>query len=135
MKELLCILLAIPYMGTAQNTLTIEVGGVKSSEGYIAVGIYNGADDFLKPGKVFAGTFEEAQKGTTTILIADLPKGIYAVSVYHDENGNKELDTNFIGIPKETVGFSNAKMKTFGPPSFKECSFELTDNMELEFSL
>ena len=33
-----------------------------------------------------------------------LPEGEYAISLFHDENENKELDTNFIGIPKEAFG-------------------------------
>jgi uncharacterized protein (DUF2141 family) len=31
----------------------------------------------------------------------------YAVSVFHDENSNGKLDTNFMGIPREGVGASN----------------------------
>ena len=35
-----------------------------------------------------------------------LPAGQYAVMAYHDENGNRELDQNFLGIPREPLGFS-----------------------------
>jgi len=38
---------------------------------------------------------------------------------------NKELTTNFIGIPKEPIGFSNNARIKFGPPSFEEAKFNV----------
>jgi uncharacterized protein (DUF2141 family) len=122
----------LPFMVAAQNKLTIVVDNVESSDGYIAVGVYADADSFLKDGKAFAGVFAKAEKGTTRIELPDLPNDIYAICIFHDENANKEMDTNFFGIPKEPLGFSIGKLKTFGPPSFKECSFELKTDFEIQ---
>lgn len=36
-----------------------------------------------------------------------IPPGTYAVKLHIDENENGELDTNFLGIPKEQYGISN----------------------------
>lgn len=130
-KRLLLILLLLSFCGGAQHTLTIEAEGITSSDGFIAVGVYNTDDTFLKEGKTFAGTFEPSKEGTTKITIPDLPEGTYAVSIFHDENGNKELDTNFIGIPKEPVAFYKGKMKTFGPPDFKECAFVVDSDTKI----
>lgn len=130
-KQLIFILLLYSFSGSAQHTLTIEAEGIGSSEGFIAVGVYNTKDTFLKEGKTFTGTFEPSKEGTTEITITDLPKGIYAVSIFHDKNGNKVLDTNFIGIPKEPVAFYKGKMKTFGPPGFEECSFVVDSDTEI----
>ena len=55
----------------------------------------------------------------------DLPAGQYAIAIFHDKNGDEQLDTNWLGIPKEPLGFSNARMRTFGPPSFQECVVSL----------
>lgn len=131
MNYLTFLLLLVPLLGKAQHTLTIEAEGITSAEGYIAVGIYNTDATFLKKGKTFAGTFEPTQVGKTKITIPDLPKGTYAVSIFHDKNGNKELDTNFIGIPKEPVAFYKGKMKTFGPPDFEECAFTIDSDIEI----
>lgn len=55
-----------------------------------------------------------------------LPPGSYALSVYHDENDNGRLDTNFLGIPTERYGFSNnARKMMFFPPSFAAARFEV----------
>ncbi len=37
----------------------------------------------------------------TTWRIHDLPYGRYAISTYHDENDNGELDSGLFGIPTE----------------------------------
>ena len=47
----------------------------------------------------------------------------YAVSVVYDEDGNGKLNTGFLGIPSDPVGFSNNAKGTFGPPSFYKASF------------
>ena len=55
----------------------------------------------------------------------DLPEGEYAISIFHDENNNNELDTNFLGIPKEGLGASNDARGHFGPPKYKDVKFYL----------
>lgn len=122
-------------MVTSQNTLTIMVEDVESSDGYIAVGVYTDKNTFLKEGEAFAGVFAQAEEGVTRIELADLPNDEYAICIFHDENGNKEMDTNFIGIPKEPLGFSIGKLKAFGPPSFKECSFEMISDFEIRIPI
>ncbi len=58
--------------------------------------------------------------------IADLPVGEYALVVYQDDNGNGRLDKNFIGIPRELLGFSNRYWPE-GPPSFARAAFRLDE--------
>lgn len=45
--------------------------------------------------------------GGGPVRFEELAAGSYAVLVFHDENGNGELDGNFLGIPREPLGFSN----------------------------
>ncbi len=132
MKKWFFLLAMIPILGFSQHRLTVMVEGVKSSEGNISIGLYNQVDGFLKPEKGFLGLSVKAVKGTTTALIENLPYGSYAIAVFHDENGNQKMDTNFFGIPKEALGFSIGKLKTFGPPSYKECAFSFTGDMEVK---
>ena len=117
-------LMFFPLGLLAQHSLSVEVLGVKNSEGKISVAIYDSSDAFLKFDKVFKTNSIKAKSGSTKIFIDNLPEGTYALAIFHDENGNDILDTNWLGIPKEAVGFSNARMKTFGPPSFKDCQIE-----------
>ena len=55
-----------------------------------------------------------------------LPCGEYAVTLFVDFNGNKKLDKNFLGIPKEQYGFSNNVMGKMSPPTFDQAKFVIT---------
>ncbi|MBT8281463.1 MAG: DUF2141 domain-containing protein [Muriicola sp.] len=134
-KFLRYLLLLLPCLAMAQNELTIEVQGVQSSKGKINIAVYNHAEGFLKFEAVYLSDSALATAGQTQLKINNLPSGEYALAVFHDENDNNILDTNWLGIPKEPVGFSNSRMKTFGPPSFKECSFKLNSNKAIKVFL
>lgn len=135
MFRLTLFLLLVPILGFTQNEILIDVHEVPSSKGKISVAVYDSEDDFLKFDKVFKCDSIVAQKGITHLSLKNLPEGEYAIAVFYDENGNDKLDTNWLGIPKEKVAFSNAKMKTFGPPNFKECAFRLSKNTKIDISL
>ena len=51
-----------------------------------------------------------------------------AIKVYIDKNYNKKFDLNFFGLPKEQYGFSNDASGLFGPPSFKQASFDIKND-------
>lgn len=121
--------------GIAQHAVRLTIKGVGSAEGKISAAIYTDQKTFLKFDKVFKATSEKAEKGVTNLVFKDIPEGNYAIAVFHDKNSNGKLDTNMLGIPKEPVAFSKGKMKTFGPPSFDECSFPVTKDTELTIRL
>lgn len=134
------LLLALTIFGSivsafGQYQLTVEVHQVPDSTGKINVALYQDSNHFLKFDGVFMSNSEDAQKGLTRILFDNLPKGEYAVAIFHDKNSNNELDTNWLGIPKEKVAFSKAKMRTFGPPKYQDCSFEVISDTEISISL
>ena len=55
-----------------------------------------------------------------------IPHGEYAISLFVDSNGNKKIDKNFLGIPKEQYGFSNNVMGRMSAPSFDQAKFVVT---------
>ena len=61
----------------------------------------------------------------TQVSFGGLPPGDYALRVFHDENDNGVIDTNWAGIPSEAFGFSNGAMGRFGPPSFDDAKFRI----------
>lgn len=137
-KKNLFVLLIISLMSTglfAQHNLSLNIDGVASEKGNICFAVYNDEGSFLKFDKVYKSGSEKAVKGKTAFNITDLPEGDYAIAIFHDANGNKNLDTNMLGIPKEQIAFSKGKMKMFGPPKYKECVFTVNSNMEMNISL
>ena len=61
-------------------------------------------------------------------VFENLPHGEYAISVFHDANGNGELDSNLLRIPKEAYGFSNNARGTLGPPGYEQARFEISES-------
>ena len=135
MKRLMMFLFLVPLMGIAQNQIAVHIHDVPSSKGKINVAVYNSKDGFLKVDKIYKGDSIIASEGVTHMLIKDLPEGEYALAVFYDENGNDKLDTNWLGIPKEKVAFSKAKMRTFGPPRYKDCAFMVNKDTKIDVSL
>ncbi len=72
-------------------------------------------------------TLAMPEGGRAGVRFADLPPGRYAVLVFHDANGNGRLDLNFLGIPREPLGFSN-RYWAKGPPAFAEAALEVGED-------
>tara|TARA_B110000503_G_C6863412_1_gene295739 strand:+ start:36 stop:476 length:441 start_codon:yes stop_codon:yes gene_type:complete len=106
--------------------LTIQVQEVKAPLGVMRIALYASEANFLDFKEVFASKVVPATKATTTVVIDSLPAGTYAIALYQDQNDNGAMDKNWLGIPTEPLGFSNAQLRTFGPPSFKACAFTIT---------
>ena len=108
MKKISCILVlflcTIALFATDIKT-TIEISKIDPSAGTIFIAIFD-SKEALKENKPIQGFVLEAEE-QTLITTVSLPVGEYYVSVFQDINNNKQLDTNFIGIPKEPVGISN----------------------------
>lgn len=115
-------------------SLNIEVLGVSNTEGQIVISVYTSEGQFLKTPLVSKTV--PARSPSTSLHLTDLPNGSLAVGVFHDQNSNKKLDTNFIGIPKEPNGVSNNALGKYGPPKFNDAKFDLNDaNMSISITL
>ena len=98
--------------------------------------IYNNAEAFegsvIKEKRSEVGGFKGLElylepKDSMRLSI-EIPDGEYAIAFFIDANGNKKLDKNFLGIPKEQYGFSNNAMGTLSAPSFEQAKFKVTGN-------
>ncbi|WP_296312648.1 DUF2141 domain-containing protein [Winogradskyella sp. UBA3174] len=114
-------------------TITVTVEEAESDNGKILLALYDSESNFL--GEMYKGTKSELANNSCTIIFNDIPKGSYAISIFHDENDNGKMDTNFIGIPKEDYGFSNDAKGFVGPPKWKDAKFELNSDKILKITL
>jgi len=101
----------------AQSELTVSIENLKNSTGKVIVDLLDQHE-----ATVINRSCQIADN-TCILVFKDLPPGMYAIQFIHDENGNDELDTNFLGIPKEGFGFSNDAFGRFGPKDFEEWLF------------
>jgi len=113
--------------------LVVKVENIKEVKGSLKYAVYDRDEKFLK--EAFAFGNAEIANNTVTFVVDSLKSGDYAVSIFHDENDNGELDANFLGIPTEPYAFSNNAKGRLGPPRFEDCRFELKETTRITIEL
>lgn len=103
--------------------LTVIIVGLENDEGQVKVALCDSNDNFSSDGDPFKGLSAKIKDTRAECTFTGIPYGIYAIKIYHDENGNSELDKNFMGIPKERYGFSNNARGKFGPATWDDAQF------------
>ena len=75
-----------------------------------------------------------AQKGTVTLTIKNVPAGKVALTVLHDEDGDGKLRKNLLGIPQEGVGMTGKPLGNRAP-KFQEAVIEIKDDEKKTIAL
>lgn len=110
------------------NAIHVHIEGLHSDRGQVICALFTAAADFPKRAdRAFARTAAQILAGHATCEFPRVPAGTYAISVFHDENGNGKLDTNWLGIPREGVGASNNPAPRMGPPKFSAAKFQYSE--------
>jgi uncharacterized protein (DUF2141 family) len=118
--------------------LTVVVNGIRHQKGDICFRVYASEKGFPM------SDTSEVQSGCTKITGKSVTKhfyglkpGKYAVAIVDDQNGNRKLDTDFFGIPKEGFGISNNPKVSIqtGTPKFYKSSFTVSRNTTINISV
>lgn len=117
--------------------IQLTVIGLENDVGDVKVGLFNSAESFnSKTKEKFAGAIIKIQNKKVQYVFPNVPYGEYAIKLFHDEDGDDEVDTNFLGIPTESYGFSNNAKGLFGPPSFEKAKFVVSsDTVRVQIDL
>ncbi len=83
----------------------LEVSDVRPEGGTVFLAVYDCADGYRRkaPAAAYSLKPEEASAGFSL----DLPPGEYVFVLFQDLDGDSQLDTNFLGMPREPVGITN----------------------------
>jgi len=102
-------------------TLRIQVDGLRNAKGKVGTVIFKSPDGWPEDtAKAFRHGPADISPSTlkATVIWENLPPGKYGVALIHDENGNRKLDRNLFGIPKEGFGFANNPHVGLSTPPF-----------------
>jgi uncharacterized protein (DUF2141 family) len=107
--------------------LIVEITGLKDAAGNVYIAVYDSDASWLGEDAVQTRevAIDDALDGDVVRTEMQLPMGEYALSVFHDKDGDGELTTNFIGMPKEPIAVSNNAVARFGPPDYNDAQFVL----------
>lgn len=104
----------------------VSVNGLGDRKGQVLVALFLDGEGW--PGdqtRAFATAVLPIDGTSVATRFDRVPAGLFAVSVFHDEDGDRELDTGLFGIPSEDYGFSRDARGTFGPPGFDDACLDL----------
>jgi uncharacterized protein (DUF2141 family) len=105
----------------------VDVAGVDQARGHVRVAICT-ESTFLKTSCPYMGS-AQAKAGLTVVKIDNVPPGVYAAQVFHDDTDGGVIHQDSLGIPKEAVGFSNDAPLRLSGPRFSDASFSVKDGV------
>lgn len=108
------------------SVVEVAVSGVRDNRGHVRVAICP-SQEFLKEQCIHSSR-APAKPGMVVVRVTGVPPGTYAVQAWHDEHDRGRIERNFLGIPRQGVGFSNDPSFRFGPPLFQDAAFLVGPN-------
>lgn len=115
--------MALEAQENSGKDVKVFVKNLKSDQGKVIIALYNKKSDFLS--EDFKSEKIKITNRSCEVVFSNIPPGTYAVSLFHDDNDNGKMDTNFLGIPKEDYGCSNNAQGFLGPPKWENAKFEV----------
>ena len=136
-KQLIALGMLCAALTVQAETLTVVATGLKNDKGEVQFSLYN--KEGTIPDKALNKYYKMQRVPITgtkaKAVFKDLPKGKYAVSLFHDENNNHKIDKGLI-MPEEGVGLSNFKtINFFNLPDFKKASFPVEHDKEVKIKI
>jgi uncharacterized protein (DUF2141 family) len=108
-KIVFFIFFAVVFIGNifAGDTIrfALEITGINVNQGRIYVKIYSNDRDYRND--IPCATFILESTSRSIVYSFDILEGEYLIALFQDTNNNGQLDTNFLGFPREPVGLSN----------------------------
>jgi uncharacterized protein (DUF2141 family) len=114
---------SISPFDSLHGKLQVIVKNINKIAGDLHVALFNSYLSFLNSHPVFRGDIVPVTSGSMSVEFDSIPKGIYSVAVFHDENRDGVLGKNQFNIPTEGYGFSNNIGISIGPPNFNQTKF------------
>lgn len=134
MRTLLLACAAVAAASTATaSELVVDLYGMEPTGRTVYLAVFNDpaqydAEDSRK-GVIVDMNYKNAVTSATAPAMRftfDVPDGVYSVKAFYDVDGDRTLDANFLGVPREPYGFSNNVRGVLGPPGFDETSFRVS---------
>lgn len=132
----MCLISTPTWAESARADLVVHASGFIHERGQAIASLFRDSDDVF--GTPYARVTAAIHQGKAILVFPKVRFGNYALIAFHDENGNNDLDHNFLRLPAEPLGFSSGfKLSAFsGTPSFEKLRFAFTpDRKPLEISV
>jgi uncharacterized protein (DUF2141 family) len=138
MKNLILTITLIGVISVVYSqtgTVVVNVIQIQSDRGgEISVGVFK-KENFPKVGKQMVGMEMPLTGSSMQLTFEKVPMGEYGAVAFQDIDKNKDLKTNFVGLPKEPIGFSNDAEIKLGPPDFDDAKVKVEAGKTLTLTI
>lgn len=135
-KFLVCFLLTLlTKHSLAQGKVVVTVSNLVNNKGVCKTCLFANPSSFAGNGNALKCINAQVKNKSSSVVFDDVPQGVYAIAVFHDENNNNKMDKNFLGIPKEGYGASKNKLPFASAPTFNDNKFEVSANNTITIAI
>ena len=123
-----CSLIGVVCKSQSRDSvsLTVEITRLKKNKDFIVFAmLMNESKKVVQQKKV------PSDQTDLTLVFKKLTKGKYAFRFFQDENGNGQLDFNFLGIPKESWGYSNDARGFMSAPKIEDAMVDVNASKKI----
>jgi uncharacterized protein (DUF2141 family) len=113
-----------PALADPPATVIVELTNLQP-QGQVMMQVFNSETSYGS-GSALTARQIPITANTARVEFNGVPPGQYAIRLFHDVNGNGQLDTNPFGIPTEPFAFSNNARGRFGPATWADAVFTVT---------
>lgn len=106
--------------------ITVTVHGLRSDRGHVRIALYADPAKWTLDAGVVARCVGTPRGGDATCVLSAPRAGRYAFALLADEDDDRRMRKDLLGIPQEGYGFSNDVRPALSVPSFASASFEVT---------
>ncbi len=110
------------------GTIIVNVENLRNlNQGELTVALYQKVDRVeLDLAKAYKVKSVPVKGSKLTVRFEALAHGDYAIAILHDMDKDQEMDTNWLGIPREDLAISNnTKGGPFGGPKWDDAKVSL----------
>ena len=120
---------AAPLAAEKEASITVQISNLKTSGGEVRCALFRNATGFPRePNRASARVVGTISGRTAICRFDNVPQGRIAITAFHDENDNGNVDLRFGTIPKEGIGWSRNPKVSMRAPKFEEADIGYTGN-------
>jgi uncharacterized protein (DUF2141 family) len=128
---MIALLLGTAVGGDGVGSVVVTIEGFRNPEGRARVALFSQESGFPDDESgAYRKIVSDIRNGAVQVRFDELPAGSYALSTYHDENGDAKFNKGLFGIPKEGYGVSNNIVHATRAPKFGEAVFPLSNEVK-----
>ena len=115
-------------------SVSININNIRNNKGHIRLSVFTSEESFENRKPIMKKSYRKHNIQNNKLkATVHLKSGIYGISILDDEDDDKKMKYNFLGMPTEGFGFAAYYHSSMKKPKFDDFKF-LIEDKPLNFS-